>query len=101
MSQIPVTLLTSLLSYLQFDNFELWVKPLFGGSLAVAVTSRQQQGGPRRYLLPLSMLGKGVCRAGCYVTCLLPTREEYGVLNSTSTLLLRVNPTGTVLLRID
>ncbi|XP_053329661.1 alpha-galactosidase A [Spea bombifrons] len=87
---------------LKVDSFELWEKPLFGGSLAVSVTNRNEIGGPRRFLLSRIMLWKGTaCGDVCYVTQLLPTRKEYGYFNTTGILSLSVNPSGTVLLRID
>ncbi|KAM4696642.1 alpha-galactosidase A isoform 2-T2 [Rhinophrynus dorsalis] len=87
---------------LKFDGFELWERPLLKGSLAVSVTNRYEQGGPRLFLLSLSMLWKGrTCKNYCYVTQLLPLRHEYGHLNDSTLLSLWVNPTGTVLLRMD
>ncbi|KAM3912002.1 alpha-galactosidase A [Leptodactylus fuscus] len=87
---------------LKADNFELWEKPLAGGCLAVSVTNRQEIGGPRWFLLFRSMLWKGLaCKNKCYLTQLLPTRHEYGSFNATFSLELLVNPSSTVLLRVD
>ncbi|CAH2315635.1 alpha-galactosidase A [Pelobates cultripes] len=84
------------------SNFELWEKPLSAISLAVSITNRMEQGGPRRIEFSTTMLWKGtVCKKKCYITQLLPTRQEYGYLNITAKLPLWVNPTGTILLRID
>ncbi|KAM8952844.1 alpha-galactosidase A [Pelodytes ibericus] len=83
-------------------NFELWEKPLAGGSLAVSLTNRMELGGPRLFGLTRTMLWKETaCEKECYITQLLPTHQEYGYFNITATLQLWVNPTGTVLLRID
>ncbi|XP_053554924.1 alpha-galactosidase A [Bombina bombina] len=87
---------------LKVDNFELWERHLKGGSVAVAIINRQEIGGPRPFYMLLSILRKGtVCVQQCFVTRLLPSRHEYGFLNSTSLLVNWVNPSGTVLLRVD
>ncbi|XP_073414881.1 alpha-galactosidase A [Dendrobates tinctorius] len=87
---------------LKVDNFELWEKPLTGGSLAVSVTNRQEIGGARRFTLSRGVLWKGLaCKDKCYVTQLLPTRYEYGSFNATFIIQLSVNPSGTVLLRVN
>ncbi|XP_056393672.1 alpha-galactosidase A-like isoform X1 [Hyla sarda] len=84
------------------DNFDLWEKPLTGGSLAVSVTNRQEIGGARQFLLSRGILWEGLaCKNKCYITQLLPRRYEYGYFNETFSLLLPVNPSGTVLLRVD
>ncbi|KAG8448178.1 hypothetical protein GDO86_015316 [Hymenochirus boettgeri] len=87
---------------LKAGYFELWEKPLIKGSLAVSVTNRNEQGGPGNFLLSLSMLWSGrACKDNCFVTRLLPTRHIYGYVKDTSVLSLWVNPSGTVLLRLD
>ncbi|XP_069604770.1 alpha-galactosidase A isoform X3 [Ranitomeya imitator] len=87
---------------LKVDNFELWEKPLTGGSVAVSVTNRQEIGGARRFTLSRGVLWKGLaCKDKCYVTQLLPTRYEYGSFNGTFVVQLSVNPSGTVLLRVN
>nr|DBA21696.1 TPA: hypothetical protein GDO54_018298 [Pyxicephalus adspersus] len=85
---------------LKVDNFELWEKPLAGGSLAVSVTNREEIGGPRYFTLVRAMLWKGLACDSCYVTQLLPTHHEYGYLNSSDDMSLLVNPSGTVLLKL-
>ncbi|XP_063793075.1 alpha-galactosidase A isoform X2 [Pseudophryne corroboree] len=85
---------------LKVQSFDLWEKPLAGRTLAVSVTNRQEIGGARYFLLSQSMLWKGLgCKNKCYVTQLLPKRYEYGYLNATLPLL--VNPSGTVLLKVE
>ncbi|KAG8554153.1 hypothetical protein GDO81_003686 [Engystomops pustulosus] len=87
---------------LKANSFELWEKPLAGGSLAVSVTNRQEIGGAREFLLSRSDLWKGLaCKEKCYLTQLLPTRYEYGSFNASFCLPLSVNPSSTVLLRVD
>ncbi|XP_040260971.1 alpha-galactosidase A [Bufo bufo] len=87
---------------LMVDGFELWEKPLAGGCLAVSVTNRYEIGGAQQFLLSRSMLWKGLaCKNKCYLTQLLPTRYEYGSFNATFFVQLSVNPSGTVLLRVE
>ncbi|XP_044161929.1 alpha-galactosidase A [Bufo gargarizans] len=86
---------------LMVDGFELWEKPLAGGCLAVSVTNRYEIGGAQQFLLLRSMLWKGLACKKCYLTQLLPTRYEYGSFNETFCLQLSVNPSGTVLLRVE
>ncbi|KAE8583732.1 hypothetical protein XENTR_v10020664 [Xenopus tropicalis] len=84
------------------DYFEVWERPLIKGSLAVAVTNRNEIGGPRNFLLSLSLLWEDrVCQNSCFITQLLPSFQKYGHLNDTSLLSLWINPSGTILLRID
>ncbi|XP_075040705.1 alpha-galactosidase A [Mixophyes fleayi] len=87
---------------LKVDSFELWEKPLSGRSLAVSVTNRKEIGGARFFQLSQSLLWKGLaCKNKCYLTQLLPTRYEYGYFNATCSLPLLVNPSGTVLLKLE
>ncbi|KAM4019775.1 alpha-galactosidase A [Anomaloglossus baeobatrachus] len=87
---------------LQVIDFEVWEKPLAGGSLAVSVTNRQEIGGARQFILLRGILWKGLaCKDKCYLTQLLPTRHDYGGFNATFFIQLSVNPSGTVLLRVD
>ncbi|KAM5146926.1 alpha-galactosidase A [Mantella aurantiaca] len=86
---------------LKLDNFELWERPLSGGSLAVSVTNRQEIGSPRHFLLVRLILWSGLSCDRCLVTQLLPSRYEYGYVNSSGSLQLLVNPSGTVLLKLE
>ncbi|KAM9324196.1 alpha-galactosidase A [Gastrophryne carolinensis] len=86
---------------LKVDCFELWEKPLAGGSLAVSVTNRREVGNAQYFFLTQSMLWKGLTCENCNVIQLLPSRYEFGHFNSSSTLPLLINPTGTVLLKLS
>ncbi|KAJ8255148.1 hypothetical protein GJAV_G00201490 [Gymnothorax javanicus] len=84
------------------NNFEVWQRPLSNGKLALAVTNRQEIGGPRRYPLALATLVVWrSCYTHCNVTQVLPQYQELGVQSLFSKLELVVNPTGTVLLVIS
>lgn len=83
------------------NNFEVWQRPLSNGNLALAVTNRQEIGGPRHYPLALATLVVWrSCYTHCNVTQVLPRYRELGVQSLFSKLELLVNPTGTVLLVI-
>ncbi|CAI9607358.1 unnamed protein product [Staurois parvus] len=86
---------------LKVNNFDLWEKPLASGSLAISVTNREEIGGPRYFLLVRAILWDGLSCDACYVTQLLPKRYEYGYYNSSQVLKVPVNPSGTVLLRLE
>lgn len=86
----------------QEDNIEVWEKPLSNLAWAVAVRNLQEIGGPRSYTIQVSSLGHGIaCNPGCIVTQLLPVKEQLGFYEWTLTLKTRINPSGTVLLRLD
>ncbi|XP_073456757.1 alpha-galactosidase A-like isoform X2 [Aquarana catesbeiana] len=86
---------------LKVNNFDLWEKPLASGALAISVTNRQEIGGPRYFLLVRAIVWEGLACDTCYVTQLLPTRYEFGYFNSSQVLKVWVNPSGTVLLRLE
>ncbi|KAK7800432.1 hypothetical protein U0070_015808 [Myodes glareolus] len=84
------------------DNIEVWEKPLSNLAWAVAVRNLQEIGGPRSYTIQVSSLGHGIaCNPGCIITQLLPVKEQLGFYEWTLTLKTRINPSGTVLLRLD
>ncbi|XP_012622871.2 alpha-galactosidase A [Microcebus murinus] len=83
-------------------NFEVWERPLAGLAWAIAVTNRQEIGGPLSYTISIVSLGRGVaCNPACHITQLLPVKRELGFHEWTSELKIRINPTGTVLLRVE
>ncbi|XP_040178704.1 alpha-galactosidase A [Rana temporaria] len=86
---------------LKVNGFDMWEKPLASGALAISVTNRQEIGGPRYFLLSRAMVWDGLACDTCYVTQLLPTRYEYGYFNASQVLKVPVNPSGTVLLRLE
>ncbi|KYO38148.1 alpha-galactosidase A [Alligator mississippiensis] len=82
------------------NNFELWERPLTGRAYAVAVVNRQEIGGPQLFTFATSFLGNGLaCNPACSIQQILPTSEDYGLHNWVSFLKVKVNPTGTVLLK--
>ncbi|XP_011809926.1 PREDICTED: alpha-galactosidase A [Colobus angolensis palliatus] len=86
----------------QGDNFEVWERPLSDLAWAVAMINRQEIGGPRSYTIAVASLGKGVaCNPACFITQLLPVNRKLGFYEWTSRLRSHVNPTGTVLLRLE
>ncbi|XP_033070890.1 alpha-galactosidase A isoform X1 [Trachypithecus francoisi] len=86
----------------QGDNFEVWERPLSDLAWAVAVINRQEIGGPRSYTIAVASLGKGVaCNPACFITQLLPVNRKLGFYEWTSRLRSHINPTGTVLLRLE
>nr|XP_044996493.1 alpha-galactosidase A isoform X2 [Jaculus jaculus] len=83
-------------------KFEVWERPLSDLAWAVAVRNLQEIGGPSSYTMSVTSLGRGVaCNPGCFITQLLPLKLELGFYGWTSTLKTRINPTGTVLLRLE
>ncbi|XP_032628029.1 alpha-galactosidase A isoform X2 [Chelonoidis abingdonii] len=83
------------------NNFELWERPLSGGTYAVAVMNRQEIGGPQIFSFSTSFLGNGLaCNPACSIQQILPTSEDWGLHNWVSFLNIKVNPTGTVLLKV-
>ncbi|KAM5221470.1 alpha-galactosidase A [Ctenodactylus gundi] len=84
------------------DNIEVWERPLSNSAWAVAIRNLQEIGGPRSYTVSLVSLGRGVaCNPGCFITQLLPTKKQLGFYEWISSLKTRVNPTGTVLFRLE
>uniref|UniRef100_A0A2K6G893 Alpha-galactosidase n=2 Tax=Propithecus coquereli TaxID=379532 RepID=A0A2K6G893_PROCO len=84
------------------SNFEVWERPLADLAWAIAVINRQEIGGPRSYTISIVSLGRGVaCNPACHITQLLPVKRELGFYEWTSELKIRINPTGTVLLRVE
>ncbi|ELV10037.1 Alpha-galactosidase A [Tupaia chinensis] len=84
------------------DNVEVWERPLSNLAWAVAMINVLEIGGPRSYSIPVASLGRGVaCNPACLITQLLPVKRKVGVYQWTSSLKMRINPTGTVLLRIE
>lgn len=71
-----------------------------GRAYAVAVVNRQEIGGPQLFAFATSFLGNGLaCNPACSIQQILPTSEDYGLHNWVSFLKVKVNPTGTVLLK--
>ncbi|KAL0588736.1 Alpha-galactosidase A [Plecturocebus cupreus] len=86
----------------QGDNFEVWERPLSDLAWAVAIINRQEIGGPRSYTMAVASLGKGVaCNPACFITQHLPVKRKLGFYEWTSRLRTHINPTGTVLLRLE
>ncbi|XP_006210333.1 alpha-galactosidase A [Vicugna pacos] len=84
------------------DNFEVWERPLSNLAWAVAVVNLQDIGGPRSYTIPIASLGKGLaCNPACLITQLLPVKTKLGFYEWTKSLKTQINPTGTVLLRLE
>ncbi|KAI5943992.1 alpha-galactosidase A [Manis javanica] len=84
------------------DNFELWERPLSHSAWAVAMVNLQDTGGPRSYTISIASLGWGMaCIPDCVVTQILPVKKKLGFYEWTSSLKMQVNPTGTVLLRLN
>ncbi|XP_008507938.1 alpha-galactosidase A isoform X2 [Equus przewalskii] len=84
------------------DNIEVWERPLSDFAWAVAMVNLQEIGGPRFHTISLASLGGGLaCLPACLITELLPVKGKLGFYEWTSSLKLRINPTGTVLLRLD
>nr|XP_033801606.1 alpha-galactosidase A [Geotrypetes seraphini]XP_033801607.1 alpha-galactosidase A [Geotrypetes seraphini] len=86
---------------IKVEDFELWVRLLSKGALAIAVVNRREIGGPRNFVLILAFLGKvWTCKQKCMINQLLPTHKDLGLQNCTSAFDIQVNPTGTVLLKL-
>lgn len=84
------------------DNFEVWERPLSNLAWAVAMVNLQEIGGPRSYTISVTSLGQGLaCNPDCLITQLLPVKRKLGFYEWTSSLKTQVNPTGTVLLRLE
>lgn len=83
----------------QFDNFEVWERPLSKKRLAVAVLNKQEIGGPRGYVIG-AVPGWKICYPQCNVTQILPEYKEMGVQTPQSKIVLSVNPSGTALLTV-
>ncbi|KAM5196555.1 alpha-galactosidase A isoform 2-T2 [Hipposideros larvatus] len=84
------------------DNIEVWERPLSDLAWAVAIVSLQEIGGPHSFTMNIASLGQGVaCNPACHITELLPKKKKLGFYEWTSCLKTRINPTGTVLLRLD
>lgn len=85
--------------FVQFDNFEVWERPLSKKRLAVAVLNNQEIGGPRGFAI-VAVPGWKICDPQCNVTQILPEYKEMGVQTKQSKTVLSVNPSGTVLLTV-
>ncbi|XP_006051910.3 alpha-galactosidase A [Bubalus bubalis] len=84
------------------DNFEMWERPLLNLAWAVAIVNLQEIGGPRSYTISVTSLGRGLaCNPNCLITELLPKKRKLGIYEWTSSLKTQINPTGTVLLRLE
>ncbi|XP_004611747.2 alpha-galactosidase A [Sorex araneus] len=84
------------------DSIEVWERPLSNLAWAVAIINQQEIGGPRYYSIFINSLGKGLaCNPGCFITQLLPVKKNVGFHTWTSVLNTQINPTGTVLFRIE
>lgn len=84
------------------DNFEIWERPLLNLAWAVAIVNLKEIGGPRSYTITLTSLGRGLaCNPNCLITELLPEKRKLGFYEWTSSLKTQINPTGTVLLRLE
>lgn len=83
------------------DNIEVWERPLTDLAWAVAMVNLQEIGGPRFHTISLASLGQGMaCVPDCTITQLLPVKSQLGFYEWTSDLKIKINPTGTVLLRL-
>ncbi|XP_001374517.2 alpha-galactosidase A [Monodelphis domestica] len=83
-------------------DFEVWERPLSNLAWAVAVLNQKEIGGPQNYAFSTSALGHGLgCSPACYITQILPVKEDLGLYTWISQLKVRVNPTGTVLLKLQ
>ncbi|GAB1303114.1 Alpha-galactosidase [Apodemus speciosus] len=83
-------------------HIEVWERPLSNLAWAVAVRNLQEIGGPLSYIIQISSLGRGLaCNPGCFITQLLPEKVQLGFYEWTGTLKTRINPSGTVLLRLE
>ena len=99
-----VTKLSHLFSWLAFqeNNFEVWERPLLNLAWAVAIVNLQEIGGPRSYTISVTSLGRGLaCNPDCLITELLPEKRKLGFYEWTKSLKTQINPTGTVLLRLE
>ncbi|XP_072482834.1 alpha-galactosidase A [Notamacropus eugenii] len=84
------------------EDFEVWERPLSNLAWAVAVLNQKEIGGPQNYAFSIADLGGGLgCTPACFITQILPVKQELGLYEWTSQLKVRVNPTGTVLLKLQ
>ncbi|XP_003775073.1 alpha-galactosidase A [Sarcophilus harrisii] len=84
------------------EDFEVWQRPLSDLAWAVAVLNQREIGGPGTYTISTTALGEGLgCAPACLITQILPVKKELGLYEWTSQLKVRVNPTGTVLLKLQ
>ncbi|XP_008582893.1 PREDICTED: alpha-galactosidase A [Galeopterus variegatus] len=84
------------------DNIEVWERPLSDLAWVVAMINLQEIGGPRSYTISVAPLGRGVaCNPACLIIQLLPEKKELGFYEWDSNLKTWINPTGTVLLRLE
>ncbi|XP_051823972.1 alpha-galactosidase A [Antechinus flavipes] len=84
------------------EDFEVWQRPLSNLAWAVAVLNQREIGGPGTYTISTTDLGEGLgCAPACLITQILPVKKELGLYEWTSQLKVRVNPTGTVLLKLQ
>lgn len=84
------------------NDIEVWERPLSNLAWAVAVRNLQEIGGPRFYTIQISSLGRGLaCNPGCIITQILPEKVRLGFYEWPLTLKTRINPSGTVLLRLE
>eukprot|EP00066_Takifugu_rubripes_P006118 XP_003970661.1 PREDICTED: alpha-galactosidase A [Takifugu rubripes] len=81
------------------DSFEVWERPLSKQRLAIAVLNKQEIGGPRGFVIRAAQ-GWRVCTPACNVTQILPQYKDMGVQPMFSKMVVRVNPSGTVLLTV-
>ncbi|MGH0130965.1 UNVERIFIED_CONTAM: hypothetical protein FKN15_056691 [Acipenser sinensis] len=84
------------------NNFDIWKRELSGNSFALVFLNREEIGGPRSIAVILNDLGvDSSCKLSCVVTQILPTYEQWGRKNLTAVLQFTVNPTGSVMLRVE
>ncbi|XP_058854898.1 alpha-galactosidase A-like [Acipenser ruthenus] len=84
------------------NNFDIWKRELSGNSFALVFLNREEIGGPRSIAVILNDLGvDSSCKMSCVVTQILPTYEQWGRKNLTAVLQFTVNPTGSVMLRVE
>ncbi|XP_006737754.1 alpha-galactosidase A [Leptonychotes weddellii] len=84
------------------DNIEVWERPLSDLAWAVAMVNLQEIGGPRFHTISIASLGQGLaCIPDCVIIQLLPEKRKLGFYQWTSDLKTKINPTGTVLLRLQ
>ncbi|KAI1884954.1 hypothetical protein AGOR_G00215210 [Albula goreensis] len=83
------------------NGFEVWERPLSEGRLALAVTNRNEIGGPSSFPLTIALLTNWYCcNPQCNATQVTPKYRELGVQNPFTPLHIMVNPTGTAVLVI-
>lgn len=88
--------------FIKETHTEVWERPLSNVTWAVAVRNLQEIGGPLSYIIQVSSLGRGLaCNPACIITQLLPEKVRLGFYERTVTLKTQVNPSGTVLIRLE